>query len=151
MTIDRLHQRNYPTVINKRCVTIAYSLRPSTLSFVRRWHVQHTALAAPCLYGVFERFNLQSLQKVRKRVTLVSGKLFADGIRQPSYLSLFSLFLTVDVTRFSYYTMNIRELVIFDTKRTLCRVYNFCIRQRFQVGIQFLLEMLLSLKSKPCT
>lgn len=145
MTIDRLHQRNYPTVINKRCVTIAYSLRPSTLSFVRRWHVQHTALAAPCLYGVFERSNLQSLQKVRKGVTLVSGKLFADGIRQPSYLSLFSLL------RFLYYTMNIRELVICEKKRTLCRVYNFCIRQRFQVDIQFLLEMLLSLKSKPCT
>lgn len=78
--------------------------------------MQHTALAAPCLYGVFERFNLQSLEKVRKGVTLVSGKLFADGIRQPSYLSLFSLFLTVDVMQFSYYTMNIRELVIYETK-----------------------------------
>lgn len=48
--------------------------------------MQHTALAAPCLYGVFERFNLQSLEKVRGGgggVTLVKGKLFADGIRQP--------------------------------------------------------------------
>lgn len=68
--------------------------------------MQHTALAAPCLYGVFERFNLQSLEKVREGgFTLVKGKLFADGIRQPelsfvlfsfSYSRRYAIFVLYD-------------------------------------------------------